>query len=71
MWSNILTKPPKGRGLRDFRSELINCSVDYKEESNCGDVDKTTGVSDVTFDTKGEQTGKYNARYMSYAESTR
>ena len=41
MWADILTKPPQGRAFREFRAELMNCTVEYKEESTFEDVDNT------------------------------
>ena len=44
MWTDIFTKPLQERAFREFRSELINCSDDYKEEITCEDVNKITVV---------------------------
>jgi hypothetical protein len=32
MWSDVLTKPKQGLGMRQDRAELMNCPVDYDDE---------------------------------------
>ena len=67
MWASIFTNPLQGRALREFRAELINCPVEYEDESACEYTGKTTGVSDKNC----VHTGKYNTHYRPYTESTR
>ena len=67
MWGNILTKPLQHRALREFKAELMNFPGDYKDKSTSEDVGDTTGVPVRN----GIQTGKPNAHYRSYNESTR
>ena len=33
IWANIFTKPLQGKAFRELKAELINCPVDYEEES--------------------------------------
>ena len=47
MWVNILIKPFQLRVFRELRVELMNCPVEYEEESTCEDLEKTAGVSDT------------------------
>ena len=67
MWADIITNPLQVRSFREFRAELMNCSVDYEDENTCVDVGNTTRVSD----TNDSQTVNTEARYRLYAESTR
>ena len=30
MWSGVLNKPNKGKGVREFRGYLMNVGVEYK-----------------------------------------
>ena len=57
MWDDIFTNIPQVRAFREFRVELMNCPVEYKEEITCKDVDNIAWV----YDTNGVHIGKYNA----------
>ena len=47
MWDNILTNPLQFKEFREFRAELMNFPVDYKDEITCEGVRKSTGMSDT------------------------
>ena len=40
--AEILTKPLQVRSFKEFRAELMNCPVEYKDESTCEYLGKTT-----------------------------
>ena len=58
--------PLQGKSIREFRAELISCPVEYKDESKCEDVGKTTRVSDKN----DVQIGNTNSHYRSYSAAT-
>ena len=47
MWDDILTKLLNDISFKEFRAEIMNCLVEYEEESAHEDSGNTTGVSNT------------------------